>query len=101
MARQLTANVVVRHPESGVPRLLSSGSDLPDWADGLVGDHVLSGESFNSGGRSNGDPPPQQGSGSSKAAWSEYARANGVPVSSDMSRDDVIDACRRAGVRVD
>lgn len=38
---RLTANVILAHPETGVPEILVMGSDLPDWAVGLVGEHVL------------------------------------------------------------
>lgn len=39
MAR-LTGATVVRHPESGEVVTLAAG-DLPAWADGLVGDHLI------------------------------------------------------------
>lgn len=42
MARKLTAGVIVVHPETGAPTFLAEGVDLPDWADGLIKDHVLS-----------------------------------------------------------
>lgn len=38
---KLTANTVVRHPESGEPVALLEGTDLPEWAEKLVGPHVL------------------------------------------------------------
>lgn len=38
---KLTAGVVVRHPDSGDVEFLPEGSALPEWADGLVGSHVL------------------------------------------------------------
>lgn len=41
MTCKLTAGVVVRHPGSGDVVFLPSGSDLPGWADGLLGGHVL------------------------------------------------------------
>lgn len=40
---KLTEGVVIRHPESSQPVFLPAGSDLPDWAVGLVGGHVLDG----------------------------------------------------------
>jgi hypothetical protein len=40
--------------------------------------------------------PPTQGRGSSRKAWTEYAKANKVPVTSDMSRDDIVRACEAA-----
>lgn len=41
MSAKLTAGVLVRHPDSGTVEFLPEGSELPDWADGLVGDHAL------------------------------------------------------------
>ena len=41
----LTATTVVTHPDSGQPVALIAGDALPDWADGLVGDHLLKVES--------------------------------------------------------
>lgn len=41
MAR-LTANVILANPaNSGSVEFLAEGSTLPEWAEGLVGDHVL------------------------------------------------------------
>jgi hypothetical protein len=44
MAARLTANVVLRGPD-GVVVFLEAGSELPGWAEGHVGRHVLSDES--------------------------------------------------------
>jgi hypothetical protein len=105
---KLTANVVVVDPETSAPVLLEAGSDVPEWAEDQVGDHVLEGESGNDsrkgeghGEKSAGNPPPLQGAGSSKAKWAEYAHAHGVHVGDDMSRDEIADACRKAGVPVE
>ena len=38
---KLTANVLLSHPDSGRVEFLAEGSTLPEWAVGLVGDHVL------------------------------------------------------------
>jgi hypothetical protein len=38
----LIENTVVVNPETGQPVLLAATGELPDWADGLVGDHLLS-----------------------------------------------------------
>lgn len=106
MGRKVTGNVLVRHPDSGVLEVISAGSEVPEWASDQVGDHVLEGESHkdshkDEGDKSAGSPPPLQGAGSSKAKWAEYAEAHGVHVADDMSRDDIADACRKAGVPVE
>lgn len=37
----LTENVILRDPSTGAPTSLLVGSELPEWAEGLVGGHVL------------------------------------------------------------
>jgi hypothetical protein len=43
-------------------------------------------------------PPPKTGKGSSADAWAIYASAKGVTVELDAKREDIIDACEKAGV---
>lgn len=38
---QLNSNTVVTHPETGSPVVLLSGEHVPDWAEGLIGDHLI------------------------------------------------------------
>jgi hypothetical protein len=38
---KLNSNTVVTHPETGAPAVLLSGEDVPDWAEGLIGDHLI------------------------------------------------------------
>ena len=38
------------------------------------------------------EAPPRSGAGSGVGAWAKHARALGVPVTDDMSRDDIIAA---------
>lgn len=45
--------------------------------------------------------PPQGGPGSGKEAWTQYAAAKSVTVPEDASRDEIIAACKKAGVPVD
>ena len=106
MARKLTDNVLVRDPAAGGSTLLTAGSELPDWASDLVGDHVLeSDEGQSDEGQSDDDPdtppPALAGPGGSRAKWADYARTKGVAVGTDASREDIIAACRAAGVRTD
>lgn len=44
------------------------------------------------------DPPPRAGRGSSLAAWESWAATVNVAVPDGASRDDIINACQRAGV---
>lgn len=41
---KLSATTVVRHPESGDPVPLLEGTDVPRWAEKLVGDHLIESE---------------------------------------------------------
>lgn len=110
MARTLTAGVVLRHPGSGVVEFLACGTPLPEWAVGLVGDHVLDGPPSAPSAVESHDPPPaapavtasgpppRSGKGSSDAAWTTYAREHDVPVTDEMRRSEVIAMCEAAGV---
>jgi hypothetical protein len=44
------------------------------------------------------EPPPRAGRGSSLPAWQAWAEQADVDIDSDMTRDQIIDACTRAGV---
>jgi hypothetical protein len=100
MSSHLTAGVVVRHPGSGTVIFLPEGSDLPEWAEALVGDHVLTAQTV-AADTVTAEPPPKAGPGSSRARWVEYAAANGIAVTDDETRDEIIAACEAAGVPTD
>lgn len=111
MAKKLIANTIVTHPQTGTPVLLAGGGDLPDWAEGLVGDHLLDKPSKSTGASTETSSsqnasvdqggtqslPPRSGPGSAAPQWRAYARGQGVEVADDASRDDVIDALEAAG----
>lgn len=42
-------------------------------------------------------PPPRSGAGSGRDAWAAYAGRRGVPVTDDMSRDDIAAAVEATG----
>ncbi|MFJ8760841.1 hypothetical protein [Streptomyces cyaneofuscatus] len=44
------------------------------------------------------EAPPRSGKGSGIDAWQAFAHEHGVGTDSDMSRDDIIAACERAGL---
>jgi hypothetical protein len=46
-------------------------------------------------------PPPKTGHGAARSKWADYARANGVAVGDEASREDIIAACQAANVRTD
>lgn len=108
---RLTAGVALRHPGTGVPVFLPAGTDVPDWATGRIGAHVLDagpppktmtapitslGPAATSAPKPS--PPSRSGAGSGRAKWADYATAHGVTVTGDMSRDDIVAACATAGV---
>lgn len=45
--------------------------------------------------------PPQSGPGSGKDVWAAYADSKGVEYDDDATRDEIIAACKAAGVPVD
>lgn len=87
------------------------GAKVPAWARKLItnpkvwakdeedGDEP-SGDDNPAGGGSDEVPavPPKSGSGSGRNAWVAYAEANGVEVSEDMSREDIVEALEAAEV---
>lgn len=73
------------YPDAGMPASapVDDAADLSDSAsEDQVGD----------------EPPPRSGTGSSRARWADYASAHGVTFGDDDARDDIIDACEKAGV---
>lgn len=86
---KLTGNTIVSHPETGVPTVLLKDSDVPDWADGLIGDHLLE------GGSEEVDldaVPPTSGKGSGVQAWQADADHKGIAYPEGASRDEIIAA---------
>lgn len=92
MGKVLNDNTVVRNPATGAPVLLPEGSELPEWAEDLVGQHLLVVEAAATSVPSQDEEPPLGGPGSSREAWAAYAEQLGVAVDDEMSRDDIVDA---------
>lgn len=79
----------------------ADGSEQPDPAQQAVapsaeGEQAAEEPSGESAEGSEG-PPPQSGAGSGKDAWRQYADRQGVQVSDDASRDEIIGAVDKAG----
>ena len=67
--------------------------DEPDVASVSDGDVTATEDATTVGGdESDVEAPPRSGAGSGVGAWAKHARALGVPVTDDMSRDDIIAA---------
>jgi hypothetical protein len=41
MARKLAASTVVTNPNTGAPTVIEAGAEVPDWAEGLLEDHLF------------------------------------------------------------
>lgn len=86
---RLAGNTIVAHPETGAPTVLLAGDEVPDWAEELIGAHLIDGASD---GEQVDGLPPKAGKGSGIAAWKKYADDNGVSYTEGATRDEIIAA---------
>ena len=106
MAKLIENTVVL--DEAGSPTSLLADTELPDWARGQVGKHLLDGDDEHDDDDGDGDNdgdggddvevPPKGGPGSGADMWRAYAAAKDVEVAADADRDAVIAALKAAGV---
>ena len=108
------------HDSSGKLHSFLPGESVPEWAVALMGDHcfaaaVAAAIDYNlanahdtirldgeGGTTSSGDgPPPTNGPGGGRDTWATYAQSHGVSVSDGWKRDQIIAACKDAGVPVE
>lgn len=94
--------------QDGVLHSFEPGDEFPSWAAKLVHNPLVTGHKSDSGDAGGGNPapasdgvPPQAGAGSGRDAWADYAEQHGVDVDEDWKRDQIIDACKKAGVPVE
>lgn len=69
----------LRHPDTGVLQLLVEGDDVPEWAEEMVGDHLLSDESGDD--EQDDDEQDEDVAPSGNAPledWQDYARSQGA-----------------------
>jgi hypothetical protein len=96
--------------DTGMHHNFTPGDPIPAWALPLVGDHViefteevpsLTDDDFDPPGHHEGSqllvPPPPSGPGSGRREWAAFAAQCAVPVSTIMSRRDIIDVLTRKG----
>lgn len=92
----LADNTVLTHPETGVPISLLKGQEIPDWAEGLVGDHLIAQDQLATDTQATspaGDEmPPTSGKGSGADAWAGYADRKGIAYPEGANRDEIIAA---------
>ncbi|HEY9265502.1 MAG TPA: hypothetical protein VIQ11_12950 [Mycobacterium sp.] len=88
----LSGNTILAHPETGIPTVLLAGEDVPDWAEELIGDHLIA-KAAEMGTDADGDElPPKSGKGSGVEAWATYADAKGIAYPEGANRDEIIAA---------
>jgi hypothetical protein len=85
--------------ESGTVHSFGPGDSVPEWARKRITNPQVWDETPVVEESSDG-PPPQGGPGGSRQAWADYAASKKVAVQDDWKRDDIIEACEKAGVEV-
>lgn len=116
MPRTIGQYAVHVNSSDGTLHSFLPGESVPEWAEKLLGDHCFSGHEdlFSEDGKPLSvkptaeavvkaaveDAPPQAGPGSGREAWAAYAKKHGVEVDDEVSRHEIIEACRKAGVPV-
>lgn len=86
----LIDNTVVEHPETGERVTLFAGQEIPDWAEDLIGGHLVEAAAETSD--EPDDLPPTSGKGSGVEAWAKYADAKGIAYPEGANRDEIIAA---------
>lgn len=70
---KLIGNTILAHSETGEPVVLLAGEDVPEWAEGLIGEHLIEGA----------DEEPEGGEApkgnASREDWAAYAASKGAP----------------------
>jgi hypothetical protein len=87
-------------PGDSVPSWARTKITNPDVWDAPVdaaedGDHAQAPEASPAA-----EPPPQGGPGASRKVWADWAALHKVAVEDGWKRDDIIAACKKAGVPV-
>ena len=110
MGRVLKHNVTLRQTLTSPVYSFLAGEELPDWADGLVGDHLFTEtekEPVFKRVRKTGLPSapevPEEkkelkvpGRSAAKAKWVQFLTDAGVEFPEDASRDDLVEIAEKA-----
>lgn len=125
MSQTVKMTTFITHPDTGAVVRLLPGEQVPDWAvianplalEGQAADETAEGKTQEMLAAAQSSqpqqqpaqqqpaqqpaaaqpvPPPTSGAGATIEAWREYAAKVGVPVSADMTRDDIILAVSKA-----
>lgn len=87
MSQKLTGTTIVVNPATMIAEVLLGGSTLPSWAEGLVGDHLLTGQA-----RSDGKVPDEGSdplAGLTGKALKAYAAEHGIDLGKATKVADV------------
>jgi hypothetical protein len=91
MTRRLRKSVYLRR--NSRLELLAKGSDVPEWAEGQIPDYLVEeGDDQSPSDTEDPERPPLKGPGSGRTAWADYATSQGLEVTDDMTKADIIDA---------
>ena len=84
--------------EAGNLHSFGPGASVPEWArKRITNPNVWDSPVVEA---SADEPPPQGGPGASRQVWADYAASKDVTVQDNWKRDDIIEACEKAGVPV-
>ena len=95
MAR-LTANTVVTNPDTLVVTALAAGDEVPEWAQGLIGDH-LTGEPVADVPERSENTDEAGKAGVPDESWTvvelrEHAKTNGIDLAGATTKADILAA---------
>ena len=90
---RLLGNTVLRDPSTGDLVSVAAGEDVPQWAEGLVGAHLLDTPVETA------EPVEQQKADQPDESWTvaelrEYAKANDVDLDGATAKADILDAIK-------
>jgi len=90
--------------ETGNLHSFGPSDSVPDWARKRItnpsvwdGGHADPAPAV---AKSSDEPPPQGGPGASRKVWADWAARHNVDIEDAWKRDDIIEACEKAGVPV-
>jgi len=101
---ELIRTTIVVNPATTIAEVLLEGSTLPSWAEGLVGDHLLTSSPTPEGESPNvdGDPLDDDPLDAMKVdELKAYAAANGIDLGKATTKADIRDAIKAAEVETD
>lgn len=104
MAGKLAVTTIIPAPAgSGEPYLMygPDSAEIPEEHARMIGAHAWEDGVHPYGDaseRGEGEAPPRAGSGSGRDQWAAFCEENGVEVSDEDKRDDLIRKCEEAGV---